>query len=358
MSLGSKISRMLGREAGAKRSLVAIDVGTRAVHAVRAKNEGGTLVLEGFRVVHGVGRDTTVADALREVLELRLAREPVAIAISSPEVTIRRIEVPPMTPKELREALPWEARRHIAGLSDDAILDAQVLSAQSSDGNGPMGVVLVAIPRALYDEITDTTSTLGISTEFIDVGALAAMNAVLRDRADFVAGPVALLELSADVGWFSIFAPNDLTLFRDLGQRAEQIDRALAAHFALDPPQLDVLHASGKLPHGAAAAPADVQKALAMAIAEIVEDLRSAILYLESRAGASLDRVRLTGSHAALLERFGIPELVSQQSGVALERWDPIERFTIRLVDRTGLAAASSELAAVAGLVARFFQGA
>ncbi len=356
MTITSTLSRWIGGQAGNHRGLVAIDVGTQAVRAIRVRADGSKPVLEGFRIIRGVGEDVSTSEAIRKALELRLGREPVAVAISSPEVTIRRIEVPPMTSRELREALPWEARRHIAGLGEDAVLDAHVLG--PNDGKSQLGVVLVAIPRPLYAEISEATAALGITPEFVDVSALAAMNALLRDHPTADDAPIALLELGSHVGWFSIFTSSDLALFRDLGQRAEQIDRALAAQFGIDPRQLDQLKASGKLPSGEAPDPASAQKALAPVTSELVEDLRSALLYLESRSGGSLERVYLGGSHASLLDRLGVVEIVSQQSGVPLERWNPVERFRNALVDSNGLASASSELAAVSGLVARYFQGA
>src|SRR5438067_2323332 len=110
-------------------AVVAIDVGLGALRAIRERRAGGELVLDGFRTVRGVGSSSghELEEGLHEVLGIRRGKDPVAVSVNSPEAAIRRIELPPMNSRELRESLPWEARRHIAGLADDAVLDAQVL---------------------------------------------------------------------------------------------------------------------------------------------------------------------------------------------------------------------------------------
>ena len=358
------VSRMFGSLFGrsASRALVAIDVAPNTIRALHVRRDAGQLVLDGYRIIRGVGDGRTLSGGMREALELRTANEPVVIAMNSPDVTVRRIEVPPMTPGELREALPWEARRHVAGLADDAVLDAQILGAAAQEdggsARGSMSAVLVAFPRALYDSLASAVADFDVDPKFVDVSPLSAMNALLSFRADFENGPIALLDLSSPLGWFSIFSASDLILFRDLALRVEQIDQALAGAFGLDVQGLESLRVSGKLPKGEQPNPAAVQRALAPVIAELVEDLRSALIYLESRTGGSLERVHLSGSQASLFERFGIAEAISQGSGVTLERWNPLQGFRIGLVDEIGLRAAAGELSSAAGLVARFVQGA
>lgn len=345
----------------ATKSVVAIDVGTTTVRALHVRSDGRELVLDGFRIVRGVGDDRALEQALREALQLRLGAEAVVVSIGSPEVAIRRIELPPMNARELREALPWEARRHIAGLADDAVLDVQVLkdggSDRQSSPSGPVAAVLVAFPRKLYEAIDDAIRRLGVKAAFIDVGPLAAMNGLLANVKGSEGGPLALLELGAGLGWFSIFSASDLILFRDLGERSVQLDQTLASQFGLDPQQLEAFKLSGKVAKGEAPSPAALQRALAAVTTELAEDLRSALLYLESRSDTSLDKVHLSGPSAGFLERSGILELVSAQSGVTLERWNPLQRFRIGLVDEIGLRSAAAELAAAAGLASRFFQG-
>src|SRR5947208_10506451 len=124
MNVASILSRLgapFGNLAGSRENLLAIDVGINAVRAIHVRRDGGDLVLDGFRLLRGAGSASGQAleEALREALGLRRGGEAVAVSVNSPDAAIRRIELPPMSAKELRESLPWEARRHIAGLAED-----------------------------------------------------------------------------------------------------------------------------------------------------------------------------------------------------------------------------------------------
>ena len=341
-------------------ALLAIDVGVSSVRAIHVRRDGGDLVLDGFRALRGAGSASgqVLEEALRDALALRRGGESVAVSVNSSDASIRRIDLPPMNPKELRESLQWEARRHIAGLAEDAVLDAHVLGGPAGEraNGGPMSVVLVAFPRGIYESLEAALDRFGAKPVFIDVSPLAAMNGVLR-RADFSNGPLALLDLGCGGGSFSIFSADDLLLFRDLGQRVAQMDQILANQFALDPEQLETFKLSGKLPKGETPTPLVVQRALINVTTELVEDVRSALLFLESRGGGSLDHVYLSGGNASLLERYGITESISSSTGVALERWNPLQSFRVGLVDELALRNCGAELSALAGLAARFFRG-
>ena len=364
MSTASPVSRLLSglfRRNGSTNELLAIDVALNAVRAIHVRRDGGDLVLDGFRLLRGAGSASGQAleEALREALTLRRGSEAVAVSVNSADAAIRRIELPPMNPKELHESLQWEARRHIAGLAEDAVLDAQVLSPAGREvraAQGPMAVVLVAFPRQLYESLEAALDRFGVDPAFIDVSPLAAMNGLLQ-RSEFSDGPLALLDLGSGTGSFSIFSASDLVLYRDLGQRATQMDQTLANHLSLDPEQLESVKLSGKLPKGETPNPVVVQRVLSGVATELVEDVRSARLFLESRAGGSLDRVHFSGANASFLERCGIADSIGAQSGVTLERWNPLQAFRVGLVDEIALRAASSELSALAGLTSRFFRG-
>ncbi|MGH7897201.1 MAG: pilus assembly protein PilM [Candidatus Binatia bacterium] len=359
-SIVSRASASLRSAFSARREtgVVAIDFSPTAVRAIHVRRDGEELVLDGFRLIRlgGDGEGRSLEDAFRDALTLRLRSDSVVFSLTSPELAIRKLELPPMTPKELREALPWEARRHIADLPADAILDAQVLGRDPrATSDGPMEVVLVAFPRSLYEDVSGVLRRVGVEPVFIDVSQMSAMNGVLSGRIVGESGPLALLDLGSGLGSFSIFSSGNLILFRDLGQRVAHLDRLLGAALRLDGEQLETFKVSGKSPHGEAPSPAVVQRAIADVTAELAEDLRAGLLYLENRTGGSLDRVYLSGSAASFFGRYGIDDAISAQSGLALERFNPLRGFRIGLVDEIGLRTAAAELTAAAGLATRYF---
>jgi Tfp pilus assembly PilM family ATPase len=351
MKLPSFLSRLGGRR---RTAVTAIDVGLTSVRAVHLRRDGEALVLDGFRVTRMPEgpSDRALEAGVRAALELRLDDEPVAIAVSSPEAAIRKVELPPMTPDELYEALPWEARKQVAGLADDAILDVQVLSPGGE--STPMEVVLVAFPRDQYDRAGGLFERLGAPPAFVDLRQLATLNSLSLGGPP-PARPIAVLDLGSAIASFSILTGRSLFLFRDLSPRLANLNALLAGKFTLGAEALESLKVSGKLPDGKTPAPGAIRAALADLEAELAEDLRSGLLYLENRSGGSLDHVYLTGGNAIFLDRYGIAEAVSTQSGVALERYNPFQGLRLGMIDEIALKAHFSELVAAAGVAARFF---
>lgn len=339
-----RLRALLGRKKPS--SVIALDVGPSAARSVRARRDGVAIVADGFRVSR-VDGTRTLEDACRDALSLRIDREPVAVSVRSPEAVIRQIELPPMTPEELREALPWEARRHVGGLGEDAVVDAQILGGGTG---GPMNVLLVAFPRRTFDDLAALWETLGIEPEFVDLAPLAAMNAALgRDD-----GPQAILDLGSRTGSFAIFDANGVILFRDLSTRVARLDSLLATAFGLSDERLDAYKRTGKLAGAPPPARPALEKALAEVVADLGEDLRAGRLYLENRTGGSLDRVGLSGSTGGFLHRSGLVEAIGTAGGAVLDRLDPFRRFRVVGVDEVGLERQSFELAAAAGVAARF----
>lgn len=332
-------------------SLIALEIAPSGARAVRARRDGGNVVLDGFRV-SAVNQGHSLEAACRDALSLRISDEPVAVAVRSPEAAIRQIELPPMSEQEFRQALPWEARRHVSGLGDDAVIDAQILG--TNEGGG-MNALLVAFPRNLYEDLAALWGSLRVDPVFVDLAPLAVMNAALPVRDS---GPQAILDLGAGSGSFSIFSAKSLVLFRDLAPRVARIDSILSTTYGLDDAGLDALKRSGRPPSSGAGPVPTLGKVLAEVVADLGEDLRSGMLYLENRTGGSLDHVLLAGSTASFLDRAGLSEAIATAAGTSLGRLNPFQRFRVTGVDQVGLERSAFELAAAAGVAARYLTSA
>lgn len=341
-----------------RQSLVAIDLDESSVRAIHVRRDGTRLVLDGYRIVRiPAGTPSgALAAACRQALDLRLGDEAVAVSIASPEATVRKLDLPRMRPEELLEALPWEARRHIGGLADDALLDAQILG--GTNNGEAIETVLVAFPKARYAEMELLWSDLGITPAFVDLRPLATMNSLFLRSADGDRSPFALLDLGAGVGSFSIFSRSSLILFRDVSPRLAHLDSLLASHFTIPAAEVEQFKMTGKLPNGKVATSQEIEEALADLVAELAEDLRAGVVYLENQTGGTLDKVYMAGGNSIFLDRHGAADAVRSQSGVTLERYNPFQTMRLGVVDEMALKAAYSELCAPAGLAARFFAAA
>jgi type IV pilus assembly protein PilM len=102
----------------------------------------GTLV-EGVVV-----EPNALSQEIRELLaEARTRKRYVVSAVPNPSVILRTLQVPKMPPKEMEEAVRWEAERYIPFPIDEVVLDFAPLDPLAEVPEGEQVEVLVAAAR-------------------------------------------------------------------------------------------------------------------------------------------------------------------------------------------------------------------
>ncbi len=110
-----------------------------------------------------------VAEALRELWRVgEFEHKSVHLAIGSPRVAIRPVDVPKIADDELRSALKFQIGEHLPINADDAIVDFQPLGAPEDDKD-TRPVLLVAAHRDIVNAAVDAVTQAGLKTRRVDV---------------------------------------------------------------------------------------------------------------------------------------------------------------------------------------------
>src|SRR3954463_16094685 len=167
------------------RTCVGLDIGSSSVKVVQLKEtkKGYQLVNFGIEplppqtIVDGaIMNQTAVVEAIRSLKDaLKLRSRDVATAISGHSVIIKKIKVPPMSPEELEEQIPWEAEHHIPFSKDDVEIDHQLVSTQNSQGQ--MELLLVAAKKEVVSDFTMVIREAKLLPAVMDVAAFTIQNA-------------------------------------------------------------------------------------------------------------------------------------------------------------------------------------
>lgn len=189
-----------------------IDLGTGSVKLLRGE---GSPTLE--RITHlgieewdspeaggDVARASAALQRLLDRLKLNKSRlGAIAVAISGDEASLREVVMPSLTEAELKQALPFEAQKHL-NVEEMAspLISFQILgNAPPSENGGPeqIRVLLAAAPKAQRTFPLAVLSRRGLEPQVVDLEPLACLNALLatlpRDPGQI--GAVALLDLGA-----------------------------------------------------------------------------------------------------------------------------------------------------------------
>lgn len=176
------------------------------------------------------------AKALRRLLHRlalskgRLGR--IAVAVGGQDASVREVVMPPISEKELRRALPFEARKHldVEGMTAP-ILDAQIVGgAPPTEPGGPAQtrVVLAAAARPQRDFALGVLARAGLEPEVVDAEPLACLNALVAaipgdERGD---APLGLLDLGGRHAGLYITSAQGGLLARSLGSGPPRGDAA------------------------------------------------------------------------------------------------------------------------------------
>jgi type IV pilus assembly protein PilM len=148
----------------------------------------GHVVVEraaGKPIAANVVRDGEVSDvnALSEALSELFAGSGldrrVRIGIANQRIVMRQIELPPITdPKELHNAVQFQAQDEIPMPIESVVLDYHVLGIVETDAGPKMQVLLVAARRDMVERILLAARQAGLRPEGVDLAAFGMIRAL------------------------------------------------------------------------------------------------------------------------------------------------------------------------------------
>ncbi|MDL1969467.1 MAG: pilus assembly protein PilM [Candidatus Desulfofervidaceae bacterium] len=162
--------------------------------------------LLGFRIVkYKKGNYLT---GIKTIMEGITGRYKLVVGINNPSLVIRQIRMPGLSRKEMKEAIFWEAKRHIPYEMDSVTFDFQVLGRRE----GVSDILLVAVPRGIVDKLLNACYGAKLKLHITDVAPLALMNAYLANYPIAPNETIVLLNLEDRLGMINIYTEGG-TLF-------------------------------------------------------------------------------------------------------------------------------------------------
>jgi type IV pilus assembly protein PilM len=331
------------------KSLIGLDVGTKAVKAVELTWNGG-LVITGF----GYG-ELPSPEALPDVLQ-RVLRENefhtrrVVTAVSGKSVIVRYLTMYRMSPEDLRNAIRYEADKYIPFDVEEVVLDCQPFDAPGLGEVGPneMRVLLVACKRALIDEQLALLASTGLQPEIVDVDVFALGNAfesVLQGIAD--GDKVrALVDVGASKTCVNVLRAGTSLFTREIHAGGDAFTAAIANRLGVKDAEAEALkRRPGEETER-------VRPALAPAVDDLSTEVRLSFEYFENQFDRSVDEVLLSGGGSRLT---GFSDDLSRIVDRPSFAWDPTGDLPIAAgsVDANALREHAVELAVAVGLATR-----
>ena len=202
---------------GGKSSVGGLDVGGNTIKIAQVgRTSGGQYQLEkiavgptpAMAVKDGAVVDARMlGDAIKQLYAAqRFKMQKVDGVVAGQSVVIRPISMTTMTPRELRNAIRFEAERYLPYSVNDAQIDGIPLPSSGEGDGKTMEVLLVAAPREMIRNAQEVIKQAGIHPHAIDLEPMALVRALkVNTEQRLFDQTIALINLGASSSSINIF---------------------------------------------------------------------------------------------------------------------------------------------------------
>ncbi|MBI4593596.1 MAG: type IV pilus assembly protein PilM [Candidatus Rokubacteria bacterium] len=330
-----------------------LDIGSSAVKVVqfRPAASGPGLVALGIApVAPDVVAEGTIKDppSLAEAIKQAIGRAGVktkeaAIGVSGRELIIKKVQIPEVPAKELRDAVQLEAEHHIPFAIDEVFLDYHVVSRR----DGAMELIVVAVKKSKVVEYVGVVEEAGLNPVVVDVDGFALGNQFELNHPDQADEAVALIDIGASVMKTNVMRAGASIFARDIPFGGNNYTQAITQHLKIPAEQAE----AAKLGQDVGVTWDALVPALETVSRELSLEVQRTFDYFASTADSErIGKIVLAGGCSQLP---GLADYLSSTWGIPVELARPFERIEVPPAHAEAVAAAGPALAVAVGLALR-----
>jgi type IV pilus assembly protein PilM len=343
------------------KNCIGLDIGSSSVKVVQIKetSKGLQLVNFGFEplpaqtIVDGaIMNQGAVVEAIRTLRDnLGIKGREVATAISGHSVIIKKIKVPPMTPEELEEQIPWEAEHHIPFSKDDVEIDHQLVG--NDVGGGQMELLLVAAKKEVVADYSMVIREAKLVPMIMDVAAFTIQNAFEANYPVVPEEAIAIINVGATLSNINIIAGGTSAFTRDVTVGGNAYTEEIQKRLNVSQEEAEAWKIGSSGESVSEVVPQEVEAVIASVSDGVAGKFqRSLDFYLASSSDATITKIYLCGGSAKIAS---LQKALEAKSRTAVEVMDPFRKIAVdeRRFDIGFVQHHSAEAAVAVGLSLR-----
>ena len=344
------------------KNCIGLDIGSSSVKVVQIKetSKGLQLINFGFEplpaqtIVDGaIMNQGAVVEAIRTLRDnLGIKGREVATAISGHSVIIKKIKVPPMTPEELEEQIPWEAEHHIPFSKDDVEIDHQLITGEAA-GDGQMELLLVAAKKEVVADYSMVIREAKLVPTVMDVAAFTIQNAFEANYPVVPEEAIAVINVGATLSNINIIAGGTSAFTRDVTVGGNAFTEEIQKRLNVSQEEAEAWKIGSAGEGANEVVPQEVEAVIASVADGVAGKFqRSLDFYLASSTDATISKIYLCGGSAKVP---ALQRALESKARTAVEAMDPFRKVAVdaRRFDVAFVQQHSAEAAVAVGLSLR-----
>ncbi|HEY4521984.1 MAG TPA: type IV pilus assembly protein PilM [Candidatus Paceibacterota bacterium] len=316
-----------------------VDIGTSSIKVAQLRKEKERAILETYGEISlasygtgDVGRSVAVsAEKLKEAIsdlvkEAKITAKSAVLSIPLRHSFLTLMRMPRLPDAELKEAIPYEARKYIPVPLTDVIVDWWVLPpsgrerAETSIGSGTRSfaeIFLAAVPKDIIENYKNIFLEVGLEIASFEIEPFSFARASLRRDL----GTVLLMDFGARSVKFAIADAGAIRASYNIEKGSQDISLTLSQSLGVDFERAEILKREVGLTHS------PETEGISQVIEPIVDIINSAgesfLLDWKRRGGETIDKV-IVGGGGAMLKN--INDSIIKKYGVEVETTNPFSK--------------------------------
>ena len=326
-----------------------LDIGSSAVKVVQLHGSSliglGVASLPPDAIAEGTIKDPpSVVEAIKDAVgRAAVGSKEAAIGVSGRELIIKKVQIPEVPVKELRDAVQLEAEHHIPFAIDEVFLDYHVVGRH----DGAMDLILVAVKKSKVVEYVGVVEEAGLNAVVVDVDGFALGNQFELNQQNERGEAVALIDIGASIMKTNVLRGGTPIFARDIPFGGNNYTNAIAQHLKIPFDQAE----SAKLGRDVGVSWESLVPALESVSRELSLEVQRTFDYFASTADSErIGKIVLAGGCAKLP---GLTDYLSSTWGIPVELAQPFARIDVGGGHSEVVGAAGPSLAVAVGLALR-----
>lgn len=313
------------------KKLIGLDIGSSSIKIAEldVSKRGAQLVSFGFiptpanAVMAGeILDEAAVGFAIQQLIsEVKIKRKKVATAMWGTSVIVKKITIPKMDRKLIKDQIRFEAEQYIPFDISNISLAHHILN--NSSNPDTMDILLIAAQNELVKQYVQVVNLAGKECGVLDVSGFALANSFEMNYGKLVGEVVGVLNFGASVTNFVVIQNGEVIFSRDIPVGGINYTNEIHKGLGITLQEAEALKLSAV---SGREVPDEVHSIISSTNDSITEEIRSSLDFLSATTnGLTLNRCFYTGGSSSV---NGLVNSVSRSAGVVMEIFDPFRNIT------------------------------
>lgn len=291
------------------KKMVGIDIGTASIKIVELSRWGQGKTLDNYGEIKSVSlykepfrnvekgsyllSNYFVSRAIRAVLdEARIRTRAAIFSIPDFSTFCTSFELPPMSARELPEAIYYNAPQYIPLPATETTLDWKLIGGTPGDKRSTLKIFLVAIPNQTVQDYQKVAQLAGLELYAVEAEALGLARALVKENR----GCICLVDIGVQSTTINIIDRQNMKKSYSIDFAGSQLTFAISSALGLGHTEAEEL----KIQQGLASSKENISKTLYLLIDPLLIEVKKILADFYQEEEKDVDLIYLTGGTAAL----------------------------------------------------------